>query len=231
MRILIVEDDPAILKQLEELLEQQGFIVDTADNGTDGSWLVNEFPADLAIIDLGLPDKDGLTLIKELRDHGRDMPVLILTARGRWQDKVGGLESGADDYLTKPFQPEELLARVNALIRRSGRWSSNQLESGPYTLNSSEKTLSHDGEDIQLTTYEFRLAEYLIVHAGEVLSKSKLTDHIYAEDDERDSNVIEVFIRRLRKKLDPDATLKPIITHRGQGYRWAISRSNEDQAQ
>ncbi len=224
MRALIVEDDPAILSQLETLLQAEGFVVDSANNGRDGAWLANEYPADIAIIDLGLPEKDGISLIKELRSQGRNYPVLILTARSRWQDKVTGLESGADDYLTKPFQPEELLARISALIRRTGRWSSNNLNSGPISLDTKAKTVANDGEQIKLTSYEYRLLEYLIIHAGEVLSKTRLTEHIYAEDDERDSNVIEVFIRRLRKKLDPEQILKPIETLRGQGYRWCLER-------
>ncbi len=224
MRALIIEDDPSILSQLESLLQHEGFIVDSANNGRDGAWLANEFPADIAIIDLGLPEKDGISLIRELRSQGRDYPVLILTARGRWQDKVTGLESGADDYLTKPFQPEELMARIYALIRRTGRWSSNELISGPVSLNTKEKTVTLDEKPIKLTNYEYRLLEYLVIHAGEVLSKTTLTAHIYAEDDERDSNVIEVFIRRLRKKLDPKQTLKPIETLRGQGYRWSLER-------
>lgn len=229
MRAIIVEDDPAILSQLENLLKDEGFVVDSANNGRDGAWLANEFPADIAIIDLGLPEKDGISLIKDLRSQGRDYPVLILTARGRWQDKVTGLESGADDYLTKPFQPEELLARINALIRRTGRWSSTELNSGPVTLNTKEKTVTLDGAQVKLTNYEYRLLEYLIIHAGEVLSKTILSEHIYAEDDERDSNVIEVFIRRLRKKLDPRQELKPIETIRGQGYRWSLERNTESE--
>ena len=225
MRALIIEDEPQLLKQLESALQEQGYITDTASNGEDGMWLASEYPADVAIIDLGLPGQDGLSIIKQLRQNERDFPVLILTARDRWQDKVTGLEAGADDYLTKPFQMEELLARVQALIRRTGRWSTTTLQSGPIKLNTTDKQVSKDDKDVSLTAYEYRLLEYLMVHAGEVISKTKLTEHIYAEDDERDSNVIEVFVRRLRKKLDPDGTLKPIQTQRGQGYRWALSRT------
>lgn len=225
MRALIIEDEPRLLEQLESALQQQGYITDTADNGEDGMWLASEYPADIAIIDIGLPGQDGLSIIKELRKNERDFPVLILTARDRWQDKVIGLEAGADDYLTKPFQMEELLARVQALIRRTGRWSTTTLQSGPIKLNTTGKLVTKDDNDIALTAYEYRLLEYLMVHAGEVISKTKLTEHIYAEDDERDSNVIEVFVRRLRKKLDPDGSLKPIQTQRGQGYRWALART------
>lgn len=225
MRALIIEDEPRLLEQLESALQQQGYITDTANNGKDGMWLASEYPADIAIIDIGLPGQDGLSIIKELRKNERDFPVLILTARDTWQDKVIGLEAGADDYLTKPFQMEELLARVQALIRRTGRWSTTTLQSGPIKLNTTDKLVTKDDDDIALTAYEYRLLEYLMVHAGEVISKTKLTEHIYAEDDERDSNVIEVFVRRLRKKLDPDGSLKPIHTQRGQGYRWALART------
>lgn len=225
MRALIIEDEPRLLEQLESALQQEGYITDTANNGDDGMWLASEYPADIAIIDIGLPGQDGLSIIKELRKNERDFPVLILTARDRWQDKVIGLEAGADDYLTKPFQMEELLARVQALIRRTGRWSTTTLQSGPIKLNTTDKLVTKDDDDVALTAYEYRLLEYLMVHAGEVISKTKLTEHIYAEDDERDSNVIEVFIRRLRKKLDPDGSLKPIQTQRGQGYRWALART------
>ncbi len=225
MRALIIEDEPRLLEQLESALQQEGYITDTANNGDDGMWLASEYPADIAIIDIGLPGQDGLSIIKELRKNERDFPVLILTARDRWQDKVIGLEAGADDYLTKPFQMEELLARVQALIRRTGRWSTTTLQSGPIKLNTTDKLVTKDDDDVALTAYEYRLLEYLMVHAGEVISKTKLTEHIYAEDDERDSNVIEVFVRRLRKKLDPDGSLKPIQTQRGQGYRWALART------
>lgn len=225
MRALIIEDEPQLLEQLESALQQHGYITDTANNGDDGLWLASEYPADVAIIDIGLPGQDGLSIIKELRRKERDFPVLILTARDRWQDKVIGLEAGADDYLTKPFQMEELLARVQALIRRTGRWSTTTLQSGPIKLNTTEKLVTKDNDDISLTAYEYRLLEYLMVHAGEVISKTQLTEHIYSEDDERDSNVIEVFVRRLRKKLDPDGSLKPIQTQRGQGYRWALART------
>lgn len=184
-----------------------------------------EFSLDVAIIDLGLPQKSGLEVIQALRAKGCDYPVLILTARDRWQDKVTGLEAGADDYLAKPFHMEELMARLRALIRRSGRWAQSDLASGPVRLNAIDQVVELDGITVTLTAYEYRLLEYLILHAGEVLSKSKLTAHIYAEDDERDSNVIEVFIRRLRRKLDPSGSLKPIETLRGRGYRWQLERS------
>ncbi len=226
MRILLIEDEPALQRQLQTALQEQGFITDVAADGIDGEWMAKEFPVDAAIIDLGLPGKSGIEVIESLRQHGRDYPVLILTARDHWQDKVNGLEAGADDYLVKPFHMEELLARIRALIRRSGRWTQADISSGPFTLNTQEQQVQRDGKPLSLTAYEYRLIEYLILHAGEVLSKSRLTDHLYAEGDERDSNVIEVFIRRLRKKIDPDNTLNPIETLRGRGYRWGLARSS-----
>lgn len=226
MRVLVIEDDERLNAQLSEVLGEQGFVVDTASDGKEGEWMAAEYPLDAAIIDLGLPEQDGLEVIKSLREKGRDYPVLILTARDRWQDKVTGLEAGADDYLAKPFHMEELLARLRALIRRSGRWTVSELASGPVLINTQTQSVSLNDEALSLTGYEYRLLEYLMLHAGEVLSKSRLTDHIYAEGDERDSNVIEVFIRRLRKKLDPDENLNPIETLRGRGYRWALERDN-----
>ncbi|HHJ20278.1 MAG TPA: response regulator transcription factor [Gammaproteobacteria bacterium] len=225
MRVLVIEDEPQLLAQLQQALEQQQFVVDTASDGREGEWMACEFPLDVAIIDLGLPEKSGLEVIEALRAKGCDYPVMILTARDRWQDKVTGLEAGADDYLAKPFHMEELMARLRALIRRSGRWSQSDLESGPVRLNTMDQIVELEGAALALTAYEYRLLEYLILHAGEVLSKSKLTAHIYAEDDERDSNVIEVFIRRLRRKLDPAGSLNPIETLRGRGYRWRLDRT------
>ena len=225
MRILVIEDEPELRRQLDEALQRQGFVTDLAGDGIEGEWMAREFPVDAAIIDLGLPGKSGIEVIESLRKHGRDYPVLILTARDHWQDKVEGLEAGAGDYLVKPFHMEELLARIRALIRRSGRWTQSALGSGPFTLDTLEQQVLRDGEPLTLTAYEYRLIEYLILHAGEVLSKSRLTDHLYAEGDERDSNVIEVFIRRLRKKIDPDGALNPIETLRGRGYRWRLPRN------
>lgn len=224
MRALIIEDEQQLQMQLREALEAEGYVVDTVADGEEGEWMACEFALDIAIVDLGLPGKSGLEVIKALREKNCDYPVLILTARDRWQDKVTGLESGADDYLAKPFHMEELLARVRALIRRSGRWSQTDIESGPVSLNVTEQSVALNGEPVIFTAYEYRLLEYLILHAGEVLSKTVLTAHIYAEDDERDSNVIEVFIRRVRKKLDPEGDLNPIETMRGRGYRWRLPR-------
>ncbi len=226
MRILLIEDEPQLQRQLDDALKAQGFVTDIAGDGIEGEWMAKEFPVDAAIIDLGLPGKSGIEVIESLRASGRDYPVLILTARDHWQDKVEGLEAGADDYLVKPFHMEELLARIRALIRRSGRWTQSKISSGPFTLDTLEQQVQRDGEPLTLTAYEYRLIEYLILHAGEVLSKSRLTDHLYAEGDERDSNVIEVFIRRLRKKIDPDGSLNPIETLRGRGYRWRLERTS-----
>lgn len=224
MKALIIEDEPALLAQLKGALEAVGLVVETANNGNEGSWMAIEYPLDLAIVDLGLPDKDGISVIRELRAANREYPVLILTARSRWQDKVEGLEAGADDYLTKPFHTEELVARIRALIRRRGGWVQSNLKSGHVELDLQQQTVTADGDPVSLTAYEYRLLEYLITNAGKVVSKTELTDHIYAEADERDSNVIEVFIRRLRLKLDPTGNRKPIATLRGRGYCWQLER-------
>ncbi len=220
MKILLVEDDIALNQQLEQQLLQQGYVVESALDGKEGLYLGMEFPIDIAIIDLGLPILSGIEIIQQLRANDRKFPILILTARSRWQEKVEGLDAGADDYLVKPFQIEELLARLNALQRRFAGWSSPILEFSEFTINSKSQVVSHQQsqENIELTSYEYKVLEYLVLHAGEVISKSELTEHIYAQDYDRDSNVMEVFIRRLRKKLDPENTIKPITTHRGSGY-------------
>jgi two-component system response regulator PhoP len=179
----------------------------------------------LTIIDLGLPDMDGLQLITRLREQQIPFPIIVLTARGNWQDKVEGLKQGADDYLVKPFHVEELLARVNALLRRAAGWSKPTLECGPVSLDLAAQTVSVAGGNVDLTSYEYKVLEYLMMHAGELVSKADLTEHIYQQDFDRDSNVLEVFIGRLRKKLDPDGELKPIETVRGRGYRFAIPRN------
>ncbi|WP_439640435.1 response regulator transcription factor [Nevskia sp.] len=225
MRALVVEDDPALREQVRRHLADEGYIVDVAADGEQGQYMAVEYPVDLAIIDLGLPKTPGIAIIQAVRKAGRSYPILILTARDGWQSKVEGLEAGADDYLVKPFHKEELLARARALVRRSVGWTTSQLESGPIILNTAAKTVSLHGTAVELTAYEYRLLEYLVMHAGEVVSKSTLTEHLYSEDEERDSNVIEVFIRRLRTKLDPDGSLNPIATQRGSGYRWTLPRA------
>jgi two-component system response regulator PhoP len=176
----------------------------------------------VAVVDIGLPGISGIDVIRAWRDAGRGFPILILTARGRWQDKVEGLEAGADDYLVKPFHVEELLARLNALLRRSAGWSQPVITAGPVVLDTRAQSVSLDGSPVELTAYEYKVLEYLMLHAGEVVSKSDLTEHIYEQDWDKDSNTLEVFVRRLRKKLDPQGSYKPIETQRGRGYRFAL---------
>ena len=220
MRILVVEDEDAIRNQLVEFLQSSGFIVDSAADGKEGLYFALEYDYDLAVVDLGLPEMDGIELIKKTREENKQYPVLILTARGNWQDKVEGLEAGADDYLVKPFHNEELKARVNALIRRASGHASPKLEFGPVTIDTAAKCVYLYDETVELTSYEYNTLEYLALHAGEAISKTVLTEHLYHQDYERDSNVIEVFIGRLRKKLDPTGELKLIATMRGRGYRF-----------
>jgi two-component system, OmpR family, response regulator PhoP len=226
MRALVVEDDDVLRKHIVEVLSGNGFAVDAAANGTDGLFMAEEYPTDVAVIDLGLPETPGIDIIRKARAAGRDYPILILTARDGWQSKVEGLEAGADDYLVKPFHKEELLARLRALLRRSNGWAQSILVSGPVAIDPGARTVSVNDAPVELTSYEFRVLEYLLTHAGKVISKTELHEHLYAEEDERDSNVIEVFIRRLRSKLDPDGSLSPIATLRGAGYRWDLPRPN-----
>ena len=222
MRLLIVEDEMLLAAQVDKFLRDEGFVVDVASDGEEGLYYAREYGYDAAVIDLGLPKLDGLGLIRKLRREHNPVPVLILTARGDWRDKVTGLEAGADDYLTKPFHMEELLARVRVLIRRAAGHASAVIERGPLKLDTSRKEVSLDNNRLELTAFEYRVLEYLTVNAARVVSKSELTDHLYDQDFERDSNVIEVFVRRLRRKLDPDDRLRPIRTVRGQGYRLAL---------
>jgi len=222
MRLLIVEDENQLREQLKQQLQQSGYSVDAAEDGETGLFLGREYPMDLAIIDLGLPGISGIELIVELRKLERNFPILILTARDSWMDKVEGLESGADDYLTKPFHHEELLARVNALLRRSAGHASPIIELHDISLNTLEQSVSYQNTKVDVTGHEYRVLEYLMLNKGKVISKTELTEHIYDQDFDRDSNVIEVFIGRLRKKLDPQGTNKPIETLRGQGYRFKV---------
>lgn len=224
MRVLIVEDEQHLRDQLATALQKKGYTVDAAADGEEGLYFGREYPFDVAIIDLGLPKLSGIELIKTLRREERNFPVLILTARDHWQDKVNGLEAGADDYVTKPFAIEEVLARLNALIRRSAGHARPQLEFGPVLLDTAGQTVTVNGDFIELTTYEYKVLEYLMLRPGEVVSKTELTEHIYAQDFDRDSNTLEVFVGRLRKKLDPDNSLKPIETLRGRGYRFALEK-------
>ena len=225
MRALVIEDDPQLRSQVSEYLTEEGYAVDAAGDGDEGQYMALEYPIDLAVVDLGLPKTPGIAIIRAVRKAGRKFPILILTARDGWQSKVEGLEAGADDYLVKPFHREELLARARALVRRSGGWTQSKLECGPIALDTTTRNVSLAGKPVELTAYEYRVLEYLVLHAGEVVSKSTLTEHLYNEDEERDSNVIEVFVRRLRTKLDPEGTLNPITTLRGSGYRWDLPRN------
>jgi two-component system response regulator PhoP len=226
MRILLVEDERQIREQITTPLQKQNLTVDPASDGEEGLFLGLEYAYDVAIIDLGLPKLSGIDVIQKLRKADKSFPILILTARGKWQDKVEGLEAGADDYLVKPFHFEELLARLNALARRASGWASATIQCGPISLNPTSQEVSKGNNTIELTAYEYRLLHYMMLHAGEVLSKTELTEHIYEQDQDRDSNVIEVFIKRLRSKLDPDKTLNPIETLRGRGYRFTLARAH-----
>jgi len=219
MRILLVEDDVNLQTNLKAHLESAKYSVDVADDGEIGLFQGIENPYDAAIIDIGLPKIDGREVVKSLRKKGITFPILILTARDHWQDKVEGLDAGADDYLTKPFQNEELLARLNALIRRSAGQASPIIENGPFSLDTSSMQVSVLQQVVSLSSYEYKLFEYLMMHLGQVKSKTVLTEHIYDQDFDLDSNVIEVFIRRLRKKLDPEGQYQFIETLRGQGYK------------
>ncbi|MDX1482289.1 MAG: response regulator transcription factor, partial [Woeseiaceae bacterium] len=206
MRLLVIEDDETLRESLVQQLGDAGFGVEQAADGREGLYFATEYPIDLAIVDLGLPEITGLDVIRQVREGGKTYPILILTARDRWQDKVDGLSAGADDYVVKPFHIEEVLARVNALLRRSGGWASSVLTAGPVSLDTARQELKVNGESVELTGYEYRIIEHLMMRAGEVISKSELTDRLYDQDFERDSNVIEVFIGRLRKKMDPENT-------------------------
>jgi len=223
MRVLVVEDEQALREQLVTRLRAEGYAVDAAADGEEGAYCGNELPVDAAIVDLGLPLLSGIDMIRGWRDAGRNFPILILTARGQWQDKVGGLESGGDDYLVKPFHMEELLARLRALIRRSGGWAEAVLRRGPVALDTHAQNVSLSGQPVSLTAFEYRILEYLMLHADRVVSKSELSEHVYDEDLDRDSNVIEVLVGRLRRKLDPDGSLQPIETLRGRGYRFSLA--------
>ena len=219
MRILIVEDDSRLLLQLDQYMQSQGFSVDLADDGEKALYQLKEYNYDLAIVDVGLPNIDGFEVVKRARASDISCPIIILTARDRWQEKVKGLESGADDYLTKPFVHEELLARVKALIRRSAGQASPIMQKGPLSLDTIANQLYVDEQPIELTAYEYKVIEYLMMNPNKVVSKTEMVEHIYDQDFDLDSNVIEVFVGRLRRKIDKDNLIKPIETLRGRGYR------------
>jgi two-component system OmpR family response regulator len=220
MRILVVEDEPTLRAQLVEALVAAGYAVDAVDNGVDAHHQGDCEPCDAVVLDLGLPCIDGLTVLRRWRAGGRTMPVLILTARDGWNEKVAGIDAGADDYLTKPFHMEELLARLRALIRRAGGHASAELRCGPLTLDTRNSRATVDGQAVVLTSHEYRVLAYLMHHRDQVVSRSALVEHIYAQDFDRDSNTVEVFIGRLRKKLPAGL----IETVRGLGYRLSAPR-------
>ncbi len=215
MRILVVEDDVNLAAQLVEGIQSSGYVVDVAHSGSDAHFMGDTEPYDAVVLDIGLPQMDGITVLKKWRAAGRTMPVLILTARDTWHEKVAGIDAGADDYLTKPFHMEELLARLRALIRRASGHASTELVCGPLTLDARSSRASVDGTALTLTSHEYLVLAYLMHHQGEIVSRGELTEHIYAQDFDRDSNTVEVFIARLRKKLPPGL----IETVRGLGYR------------
>jgi two-component system response regulator PhoP len=221
LRALVLEDEPSLRESLVQRLRGEGFVVDAAADGVEGEYAGREYPIDVAIVDLGLPGRSGLDVIRAWRGAGKAFPVLVLTARDRWQEKVEALQSGADDYVTKPFQFEEVLARLQALLRRSGGWSQAVQRCGDIELDTRAQQVTVGGEPVELTAFEYRLLEYLMLRAGQVVSKTELTEKLYEQDFERDSNVIEVFVGRLRRKLDPEGTRQPIETLRGRGYRMA----------
>ena len=215
MRVLVVEDDPDLGRQLSEALTQAGYAVDLAPDGEEGHFLGDTEPYDAAVLDLGLPKLDGVRVLEKWRNAGKDMPVLILTARDRWSEKVAGFDAGADDYLTKPFVTEELLARLRALMRRAAGHASAALECGDLRVDTRAARASVNGEPIKLTAHEYRVLSYMMHHQGRVVPRTELVEHIYDQDFDRDSNTIEVFVGRLRRKIGSNR----ILTERGLGYR------------
>lgn len=226
MRILVIEDELNLQADIRTALEAESYTVDSSADGNEGYFFATEYPLDAAIIDIGLPGMSGIEIIQKLREQGSTLPILILTARSRWQEKVEGLEAGADDYLVKPFQMEELLARVKALLRRASGTPTSELRCGVICLNLGTQQVLLNDEAIEVTAFEYRMLEYLMRHSNEAVSKTRLSDYLYPHDDDRDSNVIEVLIGRLRKKLDPAGTLKPIETLRNRGYRFTLCDSD-----
>lgn len=228
MRALLVEDDDSLRHGLASAMRAAGWQVDEAADGREGLYLAEESAPDVAVVDLGLPQMSGMDLIAALRGDRRDLPVLILTARDRWQDKVAGLKAGADDYMVKPFHTEELLARLEALVRRAAGWAQPVLDFGALRFEPGTQRVELHGAAVELTSFEYRLLEYLVLRAGQVVSRAELIDRLYDQDFDRDSNTVEVFVGRLRRKLDPTGTLKPIETLRGRGYRFALTPAGGD---
>jgi len=222
MRILVIEDEVALRSQLMARLTAEGYRCEATGDGAEGLYLAREYPFDVALVDLGLPTISGTEIIRGLRAAGSLLPILVLTARGRWQDKVEGLEAGADDYLAKPFEVDELLARLRALLRRAHGAATQELRAGPVRLDRATQRVWVGERLVELTAFEFRLLEHLMTRRGRVLSKRELADYLYPQDEDRDSNVLEVLLGRLRRKLDPDGQLAPIETLRGRGYRFTL---------
>lgn len=223
MRLLLIEDETALRQSLKTRLEAEGYRVDEAADGEDGLYQASEYPVDLVIVDLGLPKLNGIAVVERLRAAGKTLPILILTARGSWQDKVKGLEAGADDYLVKPFEYPELAARLKALLRRALKATSDKLAFGPLEIDFAAQEVTLSEQPVELTAFEYRLLEMLVKQRERVVSKAELNDYLYPHDEDRDSNVIEVLIGRLRRKLDPDGALTPIETLRGRGYRFTLA--------
>lgn len=217
LRLLVVEDDPDLNRQLVAALQEAGYVVDSASDGEEGHFLGDTEPYDAVVLDLGLPEMDGVTVLEKWRRDGKTMPVLILTARDRWSDKVAGFDAGADDYVAKPFFMEEVLARIRALLRRASGHASSEMECGPLRVDTRTSRVTVNGTAIKLTSLEYRLIEYLMHHQGRIISRTELVEHLYDQDFDRDSNTIEVFVGRLRRKLGKDI----IETVRGLGYRLA----------
>lgn len=222
MRILLVEDNLLLRHHLSVQLQELGHLIDTAQDAKEADYYCQEHELDLAIVDLGLPDEDGISLIRRWRERRVTFPIMILTAREAWEEKVRGLEAGADDYLTKPFQMEELVARINALVRRASGLASSHVQMGPFQLDLSRKELKVDGEVARLTAFEYQILEYLMRRAGEVVSKETLMYQLYADAELRETHTIDVLMGRLRRKLQQDRFADPIHTVRGQGYRFEI---------
>lgn len=222
MRILVIEDEARLRAQIAQQLQADGYTVDLSGDGKEGLYRASEYPLDAAIVDLGLPGLSGIEVIQRLRALGKNLPILILTARSSWQDKVRGLEAGADDYLVKPFQMEELQARLKALLRRAVGSPDNRLVCGPISFDLSAQTVAVHGKLVELTSFEYRMLAYLLKRRGAVVSKSELADYLYPHEQDRDSNVLEVLVGRLRRKLDPDGNVLPIETLRGRGYRFTL---------
>ena len=225
MRILIIEDEAVLRAQVAARLSREGYVCEGTGDGSEGFYLASEYPFDAAVVDLGLPVLSGIEIIRRLRAAGNLLPILVLTARSRWQDKVEGLEAGADDYLAKPFEMDELVARLRALLRRAQGAASQELRAGPLRLDRAGQRVWVGERLVDLTGFEFRLLERLMTQRGRVLSKRELADYLYAHDEDRDSNVLEVLLGRLRRKLDPDGSLAPIETLRGRGYRLTLGEA------